>query len=81
MPRFHFDISEDDHFTRDDDGREFEDVNAARREAVETGASIARDYFIAGKVEHVVINVREEDAPLLKISITLEVEDTAHATC
>ena len=79
MPRFHFDISEDNHFTRDDEGQEFADVKAARKEAVETGASIARDSFISGSGEHVVINVREDGAPLLKISITLEVEDTAHS--
>jgi uncharacterized protein DUF6894 len=77
MPRFHFDISEDDHFIRDDEGQEFTDVGAARKEAVETGASIARDAFIAGSGDHVVINVRDDEAQLLKISITLDVEDTA----
>lgn len=41
-----------------------------------TGASIARDAFIAGRAHRVVVDVREEGAPLLKVSITLQV-DTA----
>jgi hypothetical protein len=76
MPRFHFDISEDHHFTRDDEGLEFRDLTAARKEAVETGASIARESFMTGSGDQVVINVREDGAPILKISITLDVEDT-----
>ncbi len=76
MPRFHFDISEDSHFIQDDEGQEFADLKAARKEAVETGASIARDAFISGSADHVVIDVREDHAPLLKISITMDVEDT-----
>jgi uncharacterized protein with GYD domain len=79
MPRFHFDISEDDHFTRDDEGQEFADIKAARSEAVKTGTSIARDSFMSGMADHVIINVRDDDAQLLKISITLDVEDTAQA--
>jgi hypothetical protein len=79
MPRFHFDISENHHFTRDDEGQEFADVKAARKEAVEIGASIARESFMSGMADHVVIDVRDNHAPLLKISITLDVEDTARA--
>ena len=79
MPRFHFDISEDNHFTRDDEGQEFADVKAARKEAVETGASLARDSFMTGSGDHVVINVREDGAPRLKVSITLDIEEAANA--
>jgi hypothetical protein len=80
MPRFHFDISENNQFIRDDEGLEFKDVKAARKEAVETGASIARDSFVTGSGDHIVVNVRSDGTPLLKISITLDVEDTAHAS-
>lgn len=75
MPRFHFDIVENGHFTRDDVGQEFADAKAARKEAVETGASIARDAFMSGSADHIVIDVREDDEPCLKISITLDVEE------
>ena len=77
MPHFHFDISEDGQLTRDDEGRDFADLKAARKEAVETGASIARDAFMSGSADHVVIDVREDHAPSLKISITLDVENAA----
>jgi hypothetical protein len=76
MPRFHFDIHENSHFIRDDDGQEFADRNAARQEAIETGASIAREAFIKGSTKHIIIDVREGGAPLLKVSITLDVEET-----
>ncbi len=75
MPRFHFDIHENGRLITDDDGRDFEDEDGARKEAVLTGASIARDVFIAGSAHRVVVDVREEGAPFLKVSITLEVEE------
>ena len=72
MPRFHFDIGEDGLFIRDDEGREFESAASA---AVAAGIAMARDAFIAGSADHVVIDVREGDAPVMKISITLEVKE------
>ena len=43
-----------------------------------TGASIAREAFLTGSADHVVVDVREDEhAPCLKISITLEVEELA----
>lgn len=51
------------------------DEHDARREAVLTGASIARDVFVAGSARRVVVDIREEGAPFLKVSITLEVEE------
>ncbi|HZR73911.1 DUF6894 family protein [Bradyrhizobium sp.] len=77
MPHFHFDIEEAGRITHDDDGQDFVDLKAARKEAVETGASIAREAFMAGSSDHVVIDVREDHAPSLKISIRLDVENTA----
>ena len=75
MPRFHFDIHENGSLIPDDDGRDFVDEDDARKEAVLTGASIARDAFIAGSAHRIVVSVREKGAPFLKISITLEVEE------
>ena len=42
-----------------------------------TGASIARDVFVNGSAETVVIDVRNADAPYLKVSISLRVDDGA----
>jgi len=78
MPRFHFDIREDSRLTRDEDGQNFASVAVARKEAMLTGASIAREAFVAGSADHVVVDVREDEhTPCLKISITLEVEELA----
>ena len=59
--------------------RKDDDDRAVRREALETGASIARDVFISGTAKKVVIDVRNEDAPFLKISISLVVEEKGSA--
>jgi hypothetical protein len=75
MPRFHFHIQENGRLIPDEDGQDFANGNEARREAVLTGASIARDAFIAGSAHRVVVDVREEGVPFLKVSVTLEVEE------
>lgn len=75
MPRFHFDIHENGRFIPDEDGQDFVNIEGARKEAVLTGASIARDAFIAGSAHCVVVDVREEGSPCMKISITLAVEE------
>jgi hypothetical protein len=75
MSRFHFHIEENGRLIPDEEGQEFSDGEDVRKEAVETGASIARDAFISGAARRVVVDVREEDAPFLKVSITLEIEE------
>jgi hypothetical protein len=75
MPRFHFHIQENGRLIRDDEGQEFDDVGRARKEAVTTGASIARDAFIAGSARRVIVDVREDDRPFLKVSIALDVKE------
>ncbi len=75
MPRFHFHIEENGSLIPDEEGREFPDGNEVRKEAIATGASIARDAFMTGAACRVVVDVREENAPYLKVSITLDVEE------
>jgi hypothetical protein len=75
MSRFHFHIQENGKFIPDEEGQEFSDGADVRKEAVATGASIARDAFISGAARRVVVDVREEDAPFLKVSITLDIEE------
>jgi hypothetical protein len=74
MPHYHFHIQEDGRLIRDDEGQDFADADSARHEAVATGAAIARDAFIAGSADHVVIDVCEDDKRIVKISITLDFE-------
>ncbi|SFO34962.1 hypothetical protein SAMN05216330_102799 [Bradyrhizobium sp. Ghvi] len=78
MPRFHFDIHEDSRLIKDEDGQNFANVEGARKEAMLTGTSIAREAFVAGRADHVVVDVREdEQTPCLRISIRLEVQELA----
>lgn len=75
MPKFHFHIRENGNVIEDEEGRVLADKAAVRREAVETGASIAREAFVNGSARDVVVDVRQADAPYLKVSISMVVED------
>ena len=74
MPRFHFYIVEDGRVITDEKGQELTDRDAVRKDAVETGASIARDAFIRGSASRVIVDVRKGDELFLKVSISLTVE-------
>jgi hypothetical protein len=75
MPRYHFHIHENGRLVRDEEGQEFQDSEAVRKEAVETGASIARDAFMSGSASLVIVDVQREDQTCLKVSISLSVEE------
>jgi hypothetical protein len=75
MSRFHFHIEENGTRIPDEEGQEFRDSTAVRREAIATGASIARDAFMTGSACRVVIDVREGGTPFFKVSITLDVQE------
>ena len=74
MPRFHFHIIEDGRVITDEEGQELAARDAVRREAVETGASIARDAFIRGSASRVIVDVRNGDQRFFKVTISLTVE-------
>jgi len=73
--RYYFHIAEDGRFIEDEDGQEFSDEHAARKEAIEACASIARDAFIKGTARRVELDVRKENTPVLKIVISLAIEE------
>ncbi|MBV9457267.1 MAG: hypothetical protein JO141_07105 [Bradyrhizobium sp.] len=75
MPRFHFHIEENGRLIPDEEGQEFRDGEQVRKEAIATGASIARDAFMAGSACRVVVDVRENRARFLKVLITLDVQE------
>jgi hypothetical protein len=58
MPKFHFHILENGHVIEDEEGRVLADKAAVRHEAVEAGASIAREAFVSGRARNVVLDVR-----------------------
>ena len=75
MPRYYFHIRENGCLIRDEEGQEFQDKEAVRKEAVETVASIARDVFMNGSAKVVMVDVQEEDQACLRVSISLSVEE------
>lgn len=74
MACFHFDIHENDRFIADEEGRYLDDEECVRELAVTTGASIARDAFVEGSANRVVIEVRKDDAPFMRVVISLSLE-------
>jgi hypothetical protein len=74
MPWFHFHIIEDGHVIADEEGQELPETEVVRREAVEAGASIARDALIRGSASRVIVDVRSGDQQFLKVTISLTVE-------
>ncbi|MBV8926214.1 MAG: hypothetical protein JOZ74_12680 [Bradyrhizobium sp.] len=74
MARFHFDIHENDRFIEDEEGRDLDDDEEVRRLALATGASIARDAFVEGSANRIVIDVRKDDAPFMRVAISLSLE-------
>jgi hypothetical protein len=75
MPRFHFDIREDGSLVVDEVGYCLATKELARREAVASGASIAREAFANGKATLIVIDVREQGETLIKVTIKMNVEE------
>jgi hypothetical protein len=75
MQRYHFHIRENGRLIEDEEGQEFGDREAVRKEAVETGASIARDAFMSGSARLVVVDVQSEEQTCLRVSISLLVEE------
>jgi hypothetical protein len=74
MACFHFDIQENDRFTADEEGRYLDDDERVRQLAVTTGASIARDAFVDGSADRIVVEVRKDDDPFMRVVISLSLE-------
>ncbi len=72
--RYYFDIRDDFLAVSDDEGAEHASVEAARKEAIATLTSIARDVF-ASKGSQVTVTVRTEDGPLFEMTVTLGLKE------
>ena len=68
--RYYFDIQDDFFAVSDDEGTEYASIEAARKEAIVTATSIARDVFTS-KGSRVMVVVRSEDRPLFEMTVTL----------
>ncbi len=75
MPRFYFDIREGVRLTPDDEGLEFDSLNAAEYEATRTAAEIGRDRLPKGDVREVTIEVRNEHGQrVLTVKVSMDVD-------
>ncbi len=78
MPRFYFDVREGPRFAPDDEGLEFDDLDAAEREAAEAAAQIGRDKLPKGGTRDVTIEVRNEHGQrVLTVVISLHIDRVA----
>ena len=60
MPRFYIDTSDQQRYVRDEDGIEFEDVEAATRAAAEGLADMTRDIVLGVENRTLIAIVRDE---------------------
>jgi hypothetical protein len=75
MPRFYFDVREGTRFVPDDEGLEFDSLEAAEREAATTAAEIGRDRLPKGDARKVTVEVRNEHRQrVLTVTVSMEVE-------
>jgi hypothetical protein len=73
MPRFYFDIREDDRLVSDDEGNDLPNIDAAEREAVLVATEIVSDKVKRGRIQKVIVEVRNEDGQrLLTSTVTLQ---------
>ena len=65
MPRFFIDSSDQERFVRDEDGLEFEDVEAAMNAAADGLSDMARDALPGGESRTFIAIVRDEQGRTL----------------
>ena len=75
MPRFFFDSADDNLLVRDEQGEEHADLAAARKEAIVTAASIAKDLFVRGEGTRATVTVRDADGAAFEAQVTLQETD------
>jgi hypothetical protein len=75
MPRYYFDHRDGDTIISDDEGLEFDGVEAVRNEATKALADAAKDALPGAVRREIVIEVRDEASrPLLRAALWFEVQ-------
>jgi hypothetical protein len=75
MPRFYFDVREGTRFIPDEDGLEFESLDAAEHEAACAAAEIERDRLPTSDTREITVEVRNERRQrVLTIRVSMEVD-------
>jgi hypothetical protein len=74
VSRFYFDVREGTRFIPDDEGLEFDSLEAAEREAATTAAEIGRDRLPKGDTREITVEVRNEHRQrVLTVKVSLEI--------
>jgi hypothetical protein len=74
MPRFYFDVREGAKFTPDDEGTEFDSLDAAEHEATCMAADIGRDRLPRGDAREITIELKNEHHQrVATVQVALEV--------
>jgi hypothetical protein len=74
LRRFYFDVLEGDSFTRDDEGLELEDLNAAEAMAIGAAAEIGHHSLPKRLSPEICVRVRDEQGePVLSVAVSMTV--------
>jgi hypothetical protein len=75
MPRFYFDVRDNEDFTRDDEGLEFPTIEKARDEAARVLAEMAKFVLPGSVIRELAIEVRNAaKQPLLRAMLRYEAQ-------
>lgn len=75
MPRYYFDLSDQNGRFVDEEGMEFSDMDAMEREATQAMTDAARHSFQRPiKPAEIAIEVRDDAGPVMRVRLTVEIE-------
>ena len=78
MPRYYFDVREGARFSPDDEGLDFDSLDAAEREAAEAAAAIGRDQLPKSGAREVTVEVRDEHGQRVRtVTVSMHVDRVA----
>jgi hypothetical protein len=74
MPRFYFGVREGTRFVPDDQGLEFDSLDAAEHEAATAAAEIGRDRLPKGDAREITIELKNEHRQrVLTVTVSIEI--------
>lgn len=77
MPRYYFDTSDNEKFVSDDVGVEIASFKDVKHEASRAIVDLAKDVLPGSEVRTLAIQVRDDAAPILRVSLRFEIEHVA----
>jgi hypothetical protein len=79
MPRFYFDVREEDRVTPDEVGVELESVEAAEREAIRRVTGIGYESLSKDRAFEIEVQVKDHEGFLLTVTASVVVRRTVRA--